>query len=251
MREVGERSASSGNPQRASLRLRAADARARCDTPGPTCFAASSGRRLLHAVREQLRLPQDELVVEQRQRLRREPWRRSAGRSWCSDRAGRRLRTSGTAGRACDRRTRCGARLAGRPLRLFQMPLGHRLRGSRRGCAGRPAGRRSVRSSAPLAAMMASRTISASSRWMPEPPQVLVLRILLGGRPHPRICDDIWYASDVIMRRCICLMLQPRLHELHRQPVEQLRVSGRFAHLAEVVQRRDDAAVRSGDARCD
>ena len=38
-------------------------------------------------------------------------------------------------------------------------------------------------------------------------------------------------------------MLQPALHELDRQVVEQLRMRRLIAHLAEVVERRDDATA--------
>ena len=125
-------------------------------------------------------------------------------------------------------------------LLLLQMPSRIDARTSAE-IGGNTGGPPIVRSSAPLAAIIASRTISASSRWIAEAPEIADSPDPSRRSPASSNCDDIWYASDVMIRRCICLMLQPRSMNSTASQSSNSGCVGGLAHLAEVVQRGDDA----------
>ena len=207
------------------------------------CFAGSLRRGLLHAIREQLRLPQHELVVQQRQRLRRH--RRDIAPA-AADVLIRQIEDlehgEGQTALAIhvdaappDRRDR--------PPRLFQMPFVIDFEDLRRQMRERPAGRPSARFN--RAARRQDRCRARSRRraagcgsatdtlfvgiFRHIGGVVELRRHLVGLRRH----DQPVHLLDA----------PAAVHELDRQPVEQLRMRRLLAHLAEVIERRHDAAA--------
>ncbi len=104
---------------------------------------------------------------------------------------------------------------------------------------GKTLGPPSVRSSVPATARIWSRMISASSRCrgMRQKQPVLGIDRDVGGDVAARHLVGLRGHHQPVHR----LHAPAALDELERQPVEQLRMRRRLAHLAEVARRADDA----------